>query len=91
MTGNEELVKQVETDYRKAGLDEKDMAMLRFAEKMTRTPARMTQDDVESLRSVGFSDKEILDITHIAALFNYLDRVADALGTQLDSWKATPG
>ena len=63
------------------------MCMLEFAEKMTVSPKTMTKDDVDSLHQVGFSDKEILDITHIAALFNYLDRVADALGTQLDTWK----
>ena len=62
--------------------------MLRFAEKLTRTPGKMTREDMETLTSAGFSDKEVLDITHIAALFNYLDRVADALGTELESWKA---
>ncbi len=87
MTKDEAFVQQIIDDYRKAHLDEKEMRMLQFAEKMTVSPKKMTEADVDGLSEVGFSDKEILDITHIAALFNYLDRVADALGTQLEHWK----
>lgn len=54
--------------------------MLDFAVKLTRTPYKHTREDVEKLRAVGFDDVGILQITLIAAFFNYINRVADALG-----------
>ena len=57
-----------------------DRAMLDYAAKLTQTPARMTQDDVERLRQVGFDDRAILQINLIASWFNYINRVADGLG-----------
>jgi uncharacterized peroxidase-related enzyme len=67
-------------DYREADLGPADRAMLDFAVKLTVHPARMTAEDAESLRRVGFDDRGILQITLIAAWFNYINRVADALG-----------
>ena len=57
---------------------------MRFVEKMTLTPAQMTDQDVQSLRDVGFSDENILEICAIAAMFNYVSRIADALGIELE-------
>jgi alkylhydroperoxidase family enzyme len=54
--------------------------MLDFAVKMTHTPWKHTREDVEKLRAVGFDDVGILQITLIAAWFNYINRLADALG-----------
>ena len=54
--------------------------MLDFAVKLTVSPHKHTREDVERLRSVGFDDTGILQITLIAAYFNYINRVADALG-----------
>ena len=54
--------------------------MLDFAVKLTRAAYKMTTEDVDRLRSVGFDDTGILQITLIAAWFNYINRVADALG-----------
>lgn len=54
--------------------------MLDFAVKMTVAPYKHTREDVEKLRTVGFDDTAILQITLIAAFFNYVNRVADALG-----------
>ncbi len=54
--------------------------MLDFAVKLTTTAYKMTSDDVGLLRTVGFDDTGILQITLIAAWFNYINRVADALG-----------
>ena len=53
--------------------------MLDFAVKLTVSPHKHTREDVERLRSVGFDDTGILQITLIAAYFNYINRVADAL------------
>jgi len=47
---------------------------------LTVDPEAMTRTGVESLLQAGFSDIEILDLVHVAAFFNYLNRVDEALG-----------
>jgi uncharacterized peroxidase-related enzyme len=77
---DDELAAELRRDYTNANLSDADRAMLDFAVKMTRTPWKHTREDVEKLRAVGFDDVGILQITLIAAYFNYINRVADALG-----------
>lgn len=67
-------------DYRKAPLSASDRALLDFAVKLTRSPSGMTREDVETLRSHGFSDTAIHDAVQVTALFNYYNRLADGLG-----------
>jgi uncharacterized peroxidase-related enzyme len=67
-------------DYVKADLSAADRAMLDFAVRLTTAPDTMTPDDLARLRAVGFDDVGVLQITLIAAWFNYVNRVADALG-----------
>jgi uncharacterized peroxidase-related enzyme len=67
-------------NHREANLDERDRAMLDFAVAMTRAAWKMTPAETDRLRAVGFDDRAILQITLIAAFFNYINRVADALG-----------
>ena len=67
-------------DHHEADLDERDRAMLDFAVAMTRAAWKMSPADTGRLRAVGFDDRAILQITLIAAFFNYINRVADALG-----------
>lgn len=63
--------------------------MLEFAEKLTFTPGRLSEADVQELRKVGFSDGEILGIVLASAYRNFITRVADLLGVELtDSDKA---
>ena len=57
--------------------------MLTYAEKLTLSPSSMTLEDLEGLRT-RFSEEQALDIVTIASLFNFIDRVADALGVELD-------
>lgn len=75
-------MRAIETDYRNAALSAADRQMLDFAVKLTRTPSRMSRDDVERLRGQGFDDAAIHDIAQVAALFNYYDRLADGLGIE---------
>ncbi len=70
----------VKTDFRKAAIDAPTRAMLEFAEKATLHPHEMTPADLSALRQHGFCDEDILDITHVMAYFNYINRVADSLG-----------
>jgi uncharacterized peroxidase-related enzyme len=78
------LVSALEDDYQKAPISDQDRAMLDYVAKITRDATRIGKDDHERLRSVGFDDKGILQITLIASWFNYINRVADALGVGRD-------
>ena len=80
MTLDDELVAAIRSDFRSAPIDERDRVMLEYAEQMTRDATRITPEHHARLRSVGFDDRGILQITLIAAWFNYINRVADALG-----------
>ena len=74
------LVDRFAENWRAAGLPEHTRTALSFAEKLTLTPHQMTQADIQVLRRSDYSDEEIHDITQIAAYFNYINRIADALG-----------
>jgi len=67
-------------DHTEATISEQDHAMLDYAAKLTRHPARVTPADLQRLRQVGFDDRAILQINLIASWFNYINRVADGLG-----------
>ena len=54
--------------------------MLEYVEQITRDATRISADSHDLLRAVGFDDTGILQITLIASWFNYINRVADALG-----------
>jgi uncharacterized protein YciW len=60
--------------------------MLTYVEKLTRTPAAMERSDVEGLRSAGFTDRDILDIATVVAYYAYVNRIADGLGVELETW-----
>jgi uncharacterized peroxidase-related enzyme len=74
------LVAALEEDYRKAPISEQEKVMLDYVVQITRDATRISPADHERLRAVGFDDKGILQITLIASWFNYINRVADALG-----------
>ena len=76
----------MEEDWRAAGLSPKRLAMLGYAVKLTRTPAAVSDDDVEALRAAGFSDRDILDIVEVVAYYAYANRIADGLGIETESW-----
>ena len=80
MTLDQELVAALEDDYRKAPISEQERVMLDYVVQITRDATRISPADHERLRAVGFDDKGILQITLIASWFNYINRVADALG-----------
>ena len=84
MSREDTLADQLKIDYRKADLTPRERAMLDYVDKLTRTPWLMRESDVRSLRAVGFDDLAILHIVRLAAFFNYLNRVADGLGIELD-------
>lgn len=74
----------LQQDYRTAPITDQERVMLDYVVKMTKDATRVSPADHESLRAVGFDDRGILQITLIAAWFNYINRVADALGVGRD-------
>ncbi len=80
MTLDEELVAALRSDYRTAPIGDQDRTMLDYAARLTRDATKLGPADLDRLRAAGFDDRGILQITLIASWFNYINRVADALG-----------
>ena len=75
-------------DYTSAPIDPADRAMLDYAVALTRSPGSMGESDVAVLRGAGFEDGAILDICQVAAYYNYVNRLADGLGVELEeTWR----
>jgi uncharacterized peroxidase-related enzyme len=77
---DEAMVASLKDDYRSAPITEQDRVMLDYVVQLTKDATRISPADHERLRAVGFDDRGILQITLIASWFNYINRVADALG-----------
>ena len=74
-------------NYKQAKLSHQDRVMLDYAVKLTHTPAEIEELDVVLLRETGFSDTAILDICQVTSYYNYVNRLADGLGVELeDGW-----
>jgi uncharacterized peroxidase-related enzyme len=84
VTLDDELVTALRRDYKKACISEQDRVMLDYVVKITKDATQCSKDDHARLREAGFDDRGILQITLIAAWFNYINRVADALGVGRD-------
>jgi uncharacterized peroxidase-related enzyme len=78
------MVQALEKDYKTAPISEQDRVMLDYVVQLTKDATRISPANHERLREVGFDDKGILQVTLIASWFNYINRVADALGVGRD-------
>lgn len=78
LSGDPILGEQLVMNFRVANLDSRQKAMLVFAEKMTVTSAAIEEMDRNALRDVGFTDRDIWDISAVAGFFNMTNRVASA-------------
>lgn len=72
----------IQNDWRKADLSDAQRAMLEYSEKLTLTPAMMEEKDVQALRDVGWTDRDVLDIASACAYFNFRVRIVDGLGLE---------
>ncbi len=85
------MVDALGTNWRIAPLQPRQLAILGYVEKLTRTPGAMCRDDVETMKAAGLSEREILDVNQITGYFNYVNRVADGLGVPLEHyWHEDP-
>ena len=77
-------MRALQEDYRTAPISEQDRVMLDYVAQLTRDATGISAQDHARLRAAGFEDQGILQITLIASWFNYINRVADALGVGRD-------
>jgi uncharacterized peroxidase-related enzyme len=84
VTLDDKLVQALQEDYTKAPITAAERTMVDYVVKLTKDATRISPQDQERLRAAGFDDRAILQITLIASWFNYINRVADALGVGRD-------
>ena len=82
---DKELVKALERDYTTANITPQERVMVDYVVKLTKDATKVAKGDHDKLRAAGFGDRAILQITLIASWFNYINRVADALGVGRES------
>ena len=78
------LVHKIASDWKQANLSAENHALCAFAVKLTRSPETMSEQDVVDLRDLGLCDPSIHDATQVISYFNYINRVADSLGVDLE-------
>ncbi len=74
------MIEALKKDHGTAPISEQDRVMLDYVVKLTKDATQVRPGDHDRLRKAGFDDRGILQITLIASWFNYINRVADALG-----------
>ena len=84
------FVHQVARDWRQAELSPVDRALCEYAVKLTLRQQEMSPDDLDTLRTYGLSDRDIHDATQVIAFFNYITRVAEALGVEPEDFIDPP-
>ena len=83
-SGGHTLVKHLKADPENTPLDAQDRAMIDFAIKLTKDLGAVKRQDFEFFQQYGFSEENAADIVLITCLFNFMNRLADGLGVELD-------
>lgn len=84
MTLDDDLVEALRDDWRTAPITEAERVMIEYVVQLTEDATCISPAHHDRLRTAGFDDRGILQITLIASWFNYINRVADALGVGRD-------
>ena len=79
-SNDDPLVEGIKRDYTQLNLPPAERAMMDYAVKLTVAPSSAGEEDIKSLRTHGFDDRDILDIIYVICLYNFNDRIADATG-----------
>ena len=80
-------MERIKSDWRQMDLTEAERVMLEWVEKLTVAPSTCTQADIDGMRSVGWTDRDVLDIAQVCAYFNMRVRIVDGLGLEVDEWQ----
>ncbi len=59
--------------------------MLDYARDLTRRPSSVEKENMKRLKDAGFSDEDILDINQVVSYFNYVNRIVEGLGVEMES------
>ncbi len=88
MLKDDELAEAIESDFQNAAsLSDRRRAMLLYATRLTVSPNAMQEADVVALHEVGFSDLDVLHIAEVVGYYAYVNRIADGLGVQLETYE----
>ncbi len=82
----DQFVHHIASDWRRATLSEIDSALCNYAEKLTSHPTEMQESDVDNLKKLGLNDQAIHDATQVISYFNYINRIADALDVEKETF-----
>jgi len=89
LTGEDEPAYSLARRTNPGDLAPHDVEMLRYARLLTTSPASIGPEDVDRLKTRGFDDRAVLDICQVVSYYNYVNRLADGLGVELeDFWTA---
>lgn len=84
VTENRELMEKIIDDYHEANLNDLDLSICKYAEKLTKEPYKVVEEDIIELRELGLNDETIFDVNQIVAYFNYVNRIVHGLGVELE-------
>ena len=87
--GDDLEVERIKSDWRQMDLTEAERVMLEWVEKLTVAPSTCVEEDIEAMRAVGWTDRDVLDIAQVCAYFNMRVRIVDGLGLEVDEWQIT--
>jgi uncharacterized peroxidase-related enzyme len=85
--GDDLEVERIKSDWRQMDLTEAERVMLEWVEKLTVAPSTCVEEDIEAMRAVGWTDRDVLDIAQVCAYFNMRVRIVDGLGLEVDDWQ----
>jgi uncharacterized peroxidase-related enzyme len=78
--GDPVLADRITLDWRRADLDQRQMAICEYAEKITKRPTETTREDIDELMTLGLTREEVWDVAEISAMYNFTNRLAMATG-----------
>jgi len=82
---NDTLKEQLVTDYKTADITDDDKLILEFVELVNNDAPSVTKEYIDNLKKHGFSEEKIHDIVQVTSYFNYVNRLADGLGVELET------
>lgn len=81
----ESLKQHIEADSLSDFLSKKEFALVDYAKKLTLTADKIKKEDIENLKSLGYSDGEILEVNQVVSYFNYANRTVLGLGVNTNN------
>jgi len=82
---NEEKLLRLVEDYLSAGLSDREIALIEYANKLTLKPNRVSSDEIDDLRKAGLTDEDILGLNLLVSYMNFANRIISGLGVEFDT------